>query len=210
MMEEKRDFLSELYEEKITSQKRRGDLVIKKLSWVTGLLAAGVINLKIVENELKISTETSFLVYVVPVISLVFDLYILGENYGIKRMGCFIRLTMRGTVDGDWETFVSPRRDVFSGFALFFSSLIILISSAIVLWYLTTDHYLLYIWVVILFILLISVHSMAFRQLSALDKMTYQKYLEGRGLVYKHIFGYDELPEVKSTQNDGTKRMQSL
>lgn len=193
MTKEEKFFLTEIYKEKITAQKRRGDLVAKKLAWVTGLLAAGIVNLKFVYAGIEIFKTNSFLVYVAPVISLVFDLYILGENYGIKRMGCFIRMTMKDTPDGNWESFVSPRRDVFSGFALFFSSMIILISSAIVLWHLNGNRDIFYYWIVILSILLISAHTSAFRQLSALDKMTYQEYSEEKDKVYNKIFSKVEV-----------------
>lgn len=210
MKKEEKFFLGEIYKEKITAQKRRGDLVTKKLGWVTGLLAAGIVNIKIAGNGIEISTANSFLVYVAPVISLVFDLYILGENYGIKRMGCYIRMTMIDTPDGNWETFVSPRRDIFSGFALFFSSMIILISSAIVLWHLPNNSEMFYIWIVILSVLLIFAHISAFVQLSALDNMTYQEYSEGKDKVYNKIFNKKDYLHKNSLEGTEKDRMNFL
>ena len=163
-------FLSALNEEKITSQKRRGELVAKKLTWVTGLFALGTIKLPLTE-------ETHFLLFFVPIISLVFDLYIIGENFGIKRMGSFVRLTMRDTCEGEWESWLSPRRDMFSRNALLLSSAIILIACAVVLRWLGTSIVPLCSWLFILAISLLSVHLKAHRQLLALDKMTYWEFL---------------------------------
>ena len=164
-------FLAALNEEKITSQKRRGELISKKLTWVTGLFALGAIKLPLAE-------ETHYLLFFVPIISLVFDLYIIGENYVIKRMGCFVRLAMSETYEGEWESWLFPRRDIFSRNALLLSSAIILIASAVVLWWLQTEIITLSVWLFILILSLVLVSVNAYRHLLALDKMTYSDFLK--------------------------------
>jgi hypothetical protein len=164
-------FLSALNEEKITSQKRRGELVSKKLTWVTGLFALGTVKLPLPE-------ETHFLLFFVPIISIIFDLYIIGENFGIKRMGSFIRLAMRDTCEGEWESWLSPRRDIFSRNALLLSSSIILVACAVVLWFSGTKIATLCGWLVILAFFISLVHVKAYRQLLKLDNMTYWDFLK--------------------------------
>ena len=120
-------FLEALHKEKLASQARRGDLIVRKLSWVTGLLAAG---------SLRIENSFSFalLLYVAPFVASVFDLYITGENYGIKRMGVFVRRRFKRKWERQWELRLRNRRDPFSLVALPLSSLIVLSACAVLSW----------------------------------------------------------------------------
>ena len=89
-------FLTRLHQEKLATQARRGSLGQRKLSWVAGLMALGVL-------DLPLDVGSRYVLYALPLVALVFDLYILGENYGIKRMGTFVRLRCASTPDGMWE-----------------------------------------------------------------------------------------------------------
>lgn len=180
MDKDKASFLSALHKEKITSQKRRGELISKKLTWVTGLFTLGTVKLPLPE-------ETHVLLFFVPIISLIFDLYIIGENFGVKRMGSFIRLAMRDTWEGTWEAWLSSRRDKFSQNALLLSSSIILIACAIVLWRLDTKIPILCIWLFILAFSIFFVQLKAYRKLLELDEMTYSDFLKELKEDQRHL-----------------------
>ncbi|MCG8551931.1 MAG: hypothetical protein MI799_16145 [Desulfobacterales bacterium] len=173
-------FLSALHEEKITSQKRRGELISKKLTWVTGLFALGTVKLPLPE-------ETHVLLFFVPVISLIFDLYIIGENFGVKRMGSFIRLAIRDTCEGEWESWLSSRREKFSQNALLLSSSIILVACAIVLWRLDAKISIFCIWLFMLTFSIFFVHLKAYRKLLELDEMTYSDFLKELEEDQRHL-----------------------
>jgi hypothetical protein len=117
--------LAALQEEKMKSQEHRAALVTRKLTWVTGLFALGTLR---VRGAWPV--ESQVLLFLVPVVSLVFDLYILGEDYGIKRIGAFVRTEMAASATAAWERWVSDRRDRFSWSALPVSSGIILAGAA--------------------------------------------------------------------------------
>src|SRR6185503_3161329 len=78
------DFIKHLREEKLQTQTSRTKYVTQKLAYATGLLALG--SLKSGSG----SVDLSPLLYSVPLLALAFDLYILGEDYSVKRIGCFL------------------------------------------------------------------------------------------------------------------------
>lgn len=104
-------FLDALWSEKLKAQERRHSLIQRKLAWVTGLLAVGAI-------EFPFQIGSLLVLYLVPAIALVFDLYILGEHFGIRRMGVYIAKTYTTTPDGEWEEWLATRRDPLSRIAL--------------------------------------------------------------------------------------------
>jgi hypothetical protein len=120
-------FLERMQEEKMASQKRRGDFTIRKFIFIGALFSVGVA--KLPEQQINLT----WVLYIVPFISLCFDLYILGEDYGIKRMGGFVKLKYKGTMDSAWEEWVAKRRDPFAIFAVPLLSIIILVSCAAIL-----------------------------------------------------------------------------
>ena len=125
--EEVKRFLSSLNEEKLKAQERRGLLIASKIKWVTGLFALGAIKLP---ASIEATTPLCIL-YFVPAVSIIYDLYILGEDYGIKRMGRFVRKNLTGTLEAQWESSLKTRRDKYSWYALPISSGIVLTISAL-------------------------------------------------------------------------------
>lgn len=107
---ESAEFLKHLQDEKLKTQATRSSYVRQKLAYATGLLALGSLK--------PGSDKLSLLLYLlVPLLSIVFDLYILGEDYSVKRIGSFLGA---GSVDGlekRWEEYVFENRDPFAPFA---------------------------------------------------------------------------------------------
>ncbi|MEI7994864.1 MAG: hypothetical protein WCH01_08170 [Methylococcaceae bacterium] len=125
--EQEARFLTSLTNEKLKSQEQRGSLVSRKLGWVTGLFALGAI-------KLPLEIESQVLLYLVPIVALVFDLYILGENFGIKRMGAFVKEFHQNCPEAQWERWLAGRRDRFSWYALPLSTIVITLGSSFLLY----------------------------------------------------------------------------
>ena len=98
--------LDKLRRELSETQQRRHKLGILKVSFVTALLGLG---------SLRIEQFASFypVLYLVPFVTVFFDLLIMGEHYSIRRIGAFLRLHSADPLEKEWEIFVSKRRDVF-------------------------------------------------------------------------------------------------
>ncbi len=118
-----KDFLKELRDEIGRSQDRRTTYIKYKLMFNVSLLGIGsasIINSS--TNKLMISS----LLYIVPLVGLVFDLYIFGEDFGVKRAGAFIKNSGEAAfTETLWEKFVEKNRDWYSYVANPVSSLLI-------------------------------------------------------------------------------------
>ena len=120
---------------------KNAEFNIRKFVFIGALFTVGV-------ADLPEGIDLSLVLYLVPFISLFFDLYIIGEDYGIKRMGGFIREQYKDTMDSNWENWVSKRRDPFSSFAVPILTLIILVTCIAILWRTQSDYFLFWIWLV--------------------------------------------------------------
>ncbi len=125
--EEIDSFLERIHKEKLESQKRRASFNVRKFLFVGLLFSAGA-------AKLPKEIDLALVLYIVPFISFCFDLFILGEDYGIKRIGGFIRLHASANIDSKWEDWVSKRRDPFTFFAVPLLSSVVLVACIAVLW----------------------------------------------------------------------------
>lgn len=125
MNEKNSEFLKHLHDEKLKTQDARTSYVNRKLIFATALLGAG-----------SASTETfnlSILLYLVPFVTIAFDLYILGEDYSVKRIGGFLGSTSYDTHEKEWEKWVSKNRDPFALFSMPLLTTLVIIGAAAVL-----------------------------------------------------------------------------
>ena len=134
--------IKSLTDEKLQAQQRRSTFNIRKLIFVGGLFSLGTVKF---QDQL----ELSFVLYIVPFMSICFDLYILGEDYGIKRIGGFLRNQFKNEPESTWENWVGLRRDPFATFAIPFLTLIVLISSSAVIWETAPHKVLFVIWLLV-------------------------------------------------------------
>jgi hypothetical protein len=123
---EERRVLTLLWREKFTSQSRRQQLTLRKVTWIIVLFAASTL-------KLPIDLKTQDFLYIVPFIAIIFDLYILGESFGIRRFARHMREEYSNWPDGKWETFMMGRRDPFSTSGLAYSTLVILVGAGLLL-----------------------------------------------------------------------------
>lgn len=122
-----KEFLKSLRDEKIRTQEARNHLTIQKLTFATALIGLGAIKL-----EAGV-VNTSLLAYLTPWVAIVFDFYILGEDYSVKRLGAFLQAYSGETLERRWEKWVSQHRDPFSAWAMPILTTLILGASALVL-----------------------------------------------------------------------------
>lgn len=101
------EFLKHLQDEKLKTQATRSSFVTQKLAYATGLLALG---------SLKPGSfaDLSLLLYLVPLLSIIFDLYILAEDYSVKRIGNFLGEASSDPLEKEWEDYVHEYRDRFA------------------------------------------------------------------------------------------------
>ncbi len=76
-------FIDRMYEEKLESQKRRAEFNVKKFLFVSSLFSLGA-------AKFFAEYDLTLVLFIVPAVSICFDLMILGEDYGIKRIGAFV------------------------------------------------------------------------------------------------------------------------
>jgi hypothetical protein len=124
---------------------------------VTSLLGVGSIS---IEGTI----ETSFLLYIVPIIAFAFDLYILGDDFCVKRAGGFLgnKKSMVSDAEVEWEKWVSKNRDPLTRVAGPILSLIVLFISGIILISKVDIITTFWIWLTISFILIVGLHTYSF------------------------------------------------
>ena len=123
---ESEGFLRHLQEEKLKTQAARTTYVTHKLAYATGLLALGSLK--------PGSVDLSPLLYLVPFFAIAFDLYILGEDYSVKRIGAFLRVNSTDALEKRWEDWVSRHRDHFAPLAMPILTNILAAAAALALW----------------------------------------------------------------------------
>ena len=107
-----KDFLKSLRDEKLRAQEARNHLTIQKLTFATALIGLGSIKLD------AGVVNTSLLAYLAPWVAIVFDFYILGEDYSVKRLGAFLQAYSGETLERRWEKWVNEHRDPFAPWAM--------------------------------------------------------------------------------------------
>ncbi len=126
-MEENKKFLSELRQEIFQTQVRRSKLLITKLSFISSFFGIGFI------DELS-NQNLSPVLYAIPIIALIFDLYLMGESYSIIRAATFLRNhNSTSEAEKEWEGYVGARRDYFSSFAYIITSILIVTFCIVIL-----------------------------------------------------------------------------
>ncbi len=116
------------------SKKMRHDFVLRKFAFSTALLGFG--GLGPTTHSSGAAIDFSLLLYLVPVVAIAFDFYIVTEDYRIKRAGEFIRRGRSGAEDEekDWEEFAKNKPNDTSLFAFGFVTIVYLVGAALILW----------------------------------------------------------------------------
>jgi hypothetical protein len=116
-------FLTELRKEIMDTQERRGRLIRLKLTFISSFFGLGTFNAFKIND---ITFQTVYLFYIIPIVALIFDLNIMGEDFGIKRAAKFIRERMETpSVEKDWELYVHLNRDKFTKVGFIISAILV-------------------------------------------------------------------------------------
>lgn len=125
-------FLADLRKEVFQTQERRGKILALKLTFISSFFGIGALE-KVKGLSLEINTYYVF--YIIPFIALIFDLYLMGEDYAVKRAGNFLKYN-RSTppVEKEWEEYIEDgKRDVFSTWAYRISTVLIVLFCVLML-----------------------------------------------------------------------------
>ena len=105
---DKADFFTSLRQELIKTQEIRFKLSFQKLIFIISLLGIG--SFSIGDGETK---NLKYLVYFVPFVAYMFDLYVIGENFGIRRIGNYIKFARNSSQDEKyWEFLLNMPQNI--------------------------------------------------------------------------------------------------
>lgn len=124
-MRDNGDFLKDLRREIDATQERRDEFIKQKFFYVVGLFGIGSVSV----TDINLHT----LLYIAPIVAFAFDMYIIGEEFRVRRAGAFISSPTTNAPDNEkeWEEFVDRHRDPFSKKAGVLLSLIVLFAAAV-------------------------------------------------------------------------------
>ena len=119
-----RDFLQTIHNEKIKTQTERATYTTSKLAFIIGLFGLG---------SLKIGTVDSYwLLYLIPLVAIGYDLYICAADLSIKKIGAFLRSNeLTSKCEKDWEKFSAEKRGKIAPFANTHFTFIVTVAAAI-------------------------------------------------------------------------------
>lgn len=125
------EFRKSLRDEIISTQEGRAQFVHRKLTFVTLTLGIGAL------YRVSDNLPTGRLALFAPFLASVFDLYIAGADYGIKRAGAFLGRPHQSDKHAEeiqWQQRAEDYRDPFTKVAGPLLSLLVLIGAILVVW----------------------------------------------------------------------------
>jgi uncharacterized membrane protein YfcA len=121
-----KEFLKSLHEEKIKTQGERATYITGKLAFVTGLFGLG---------SLKIGgMDFHWLLYLIPLVAIGYDLYIRAADSSIKKIGAFLRSHPQAkTAESEkaWEHFSAQYRDKLALLATTMFTAVVTVAAAV-------------------------------------------------------------------------------
>ncbi len=142
------DFIGDLRKEIGSAQATRYKHTQQKFAFVIGMLGIG--------GALKEAKDFVYLLYLSPIVAYLFDMYVIEENFGIRRAGVFIQKCGDASkYERLWEAAVRKNRDIFAYLAgplLSFSAFFI---SVLYLWTKENVEWRFWIWIALNVVILI-------------------------------------------------------
>jgi len=127
------DFVWHLREEKLNAQQARSAYTQRKLAYGAALLGIGALSFQ------QLNLNLNPVLYLVPFVAAAFDLYILGEDYSVKRIGAYLEAHSLPS-EQDWERWVSANRDPFALIAMPILSTLMALGAAVIIWIASGGH----------------------------------------------------------------------
>ena len=156
--------LEALWEEKLVAERRRRALAMRKSVWVIGLLVLGAL-------ERPLGADSTLVLYLVPGLALVADLFIVRASFRIRRMEVRAGTQFTSRPDGRWDLCVHPGHDTLARFAPLLSTVVVLCAAAALLVRTGTPVRDLDVWAGILLASTLAVHARALLRLAGLDRL---------------------------------------
>jgi len=128
------EFLKHLHTEKLKAEEARATYTLRKLAYATTLLGLGSLDVDIAQVTAIGSINLGYLLYLAPWVALAFDLYILAEDYSVKRFGAFLWKNSPDVLERGWEEWVSENRDPFAPIAMPALTTLLLVAAALIIW----------------------------------------------------------------------------
>ena len=108
----RKEFLQSLHHEKIATQDERAKYALGKLGFLTVYFAVSSVSLG--------GVDLFWLLFLVPLVAIGYDLYIRAADFSVKRIGAFLRTDPKaGVSDSEkaWEEFAAQTRDTYAPLA---------------------------------------------------------------------------------------------
>jgi hypothetical protein len=137
---EETEFIKHLHTEKLKAEEARTTYTLRKLAYATTLLGLGSLDFdfgQIVDAGIVTAVgniHLGLLLYLAPWVALASDLYILAEDYSVKRFGAFLWKNSPDVLERGWEEWVSENRDPFGPIAMPTLTTVLLVAAALILW----------------------------------------------------------------------------
>lgn len=133
-------FFASLRQELTNTQDLRFKFAMQKLIFIISLFGLGSISLKFDSLSL-----IKYLIYFIPFIAFMFDLYIIGENFGIRRIGNYLKFNENVSKDErKWEFLLNlpnnRNRDSFAIHGNLYSTFISIIVSSILIFFIMENN----------------------------------------------------------------------
>ncbi len=157
-------FEEKIHKEIFQTQGRRHKLDLLKISLVTSLLGLGGINLK----ELL---ELYPMLYLPPLVALLFDHLLMREIHSIHRIGAYLRQNAPDPKEKEFEVFIKDKRNPYYRIACCGFTLLTILPSVFLLVSKQKLEILGIIWFSIVALISIIFHISSFRSISELDEM---------------------------------------
>jgi hypothetical protein len=134
------EFIKHLHTEKLKAEEARTTYTLRKLAYATTLLGLGSLDFDLGQiidagNVTAAGNiHLGLLLYLAPWVALASDLYILAEDYSVKRFGAFLWKNSPDVSERGWEEWVSENRDPFGPIAMPTLTTVLLVAAALILW----------------------------------------------------------------------------
>ena len=105
-------FLNKMHDEILRTMERGARLIERKIIFVTALLGVG--SLQLPGHSVGVDS-TRVLLYLAPLVALLFDACGYQLKFSVRRLGAFLKLHSPSELEREWETFAGRNRDKVTG-----------------------------------------------------------------------------------------------
>jgi hypothetical protein len=135
-------FIQNLYAEISLHKSKRTTFILQKLAFITAIF--GVASIQLFTNRAQVDIvvlpmQNLWILYIIPIMALAYDIYIYAEDYKVKRIGAFIRTNsiMQDTMcsgELEWQKYVEDgRREPLATYATMMLTIILSLAAFLIM-----------------------------------------------------------------------------